>query len=180
MSATTITEALAELKTIAKRIDKKSEFVLAYLGRVDAARDPLERDGGSVQAIQSERQAIRDLQERTIRIRRAIQKANEANNVVIEGETRSIADWLVWRREVAPQQKKLLEAIRTGINHARNEAKKRDGRILDSATAEGSQKDIVIHVSESDLAKEIERMELVLGVLDGQLSLKNATLTIEV
>jgi hypothetical protein len=40
--------------------------------------------------------------------------------------------------------------------------------------------DIVVNVDEQKLAEDSERMEEVLGTLDGLLSLKNATVTIEV
>lgn len=180
MAKTTITEALAELKTIAKRIEKKREFVLGYIGRRALNRDPLEKEGGAVQMLASERQAIHDLQERTVSIRRAVQGANEATKITVEGETRSIADWLVWRREVAPQRKALLEAIRGGINTARNEAKKTDSRMVEREADATDSKDVIIHLSESDLARDIEKMETILGTLDGQLSLKNATVTITI
>lgn len=180
MAETTITEALAELKTIAKRIDKKREFVMTYIGRVAMNRDPLEKEGGAVQAVASERQAIKDLQERTVAIRRAISRANDSNKITVGSSSRSISDWLVWRREVAPLQKSLLESIRSGINNARNEAKKRDSRIVQSESEVTDSKDIIIHLSESELAREIEDIETVLGTLDGQLSLKNATVTIQV
>src|SRR3954452_7996422 len=104
MAQITITEALAELKTIDKRIEKKREFVLAYLLRQEMFKDPLEKDGGSVSAIRREMQAIGDLEERRITLRRAVQQANERNSVVVGKQVRTIADWLVWRREVAPAQ----------------------------------------------------------------------------
>jgi hypothetical protein len=40
--------------------------------------------------------------------------------------------------------------------------------------------DIVVNVSELELANDIENMENVLGYLDGQLSLRNATVLIDV
>src|SRR5215831_611359 len=101
MAQITITEALAELKTIDKRIEKKREFVLSYLLRQEMFKDPLEKDGGSVSAIRREMQSIVDLEERRITIRRAVQQANERNSVMVGKQTRTIADWLVWRREVA-------------------------------------------------------------------------------
>lgn len=41
-----ITEALAELKTLNKRVEKKKEYVKAYLYRQEGLKDPLEKDGG--------------------------------------------------------------------------------------------------------------------------------------
>ena len=47
----TITEALAEIPTIEKRITKKQEFITNYLFRVSSTRDPHEKDGGSAELI---------------------------------------------------------------------------------------------------------------------------------
>ena len=179
MEQITITEALAEIKTIGKRVQSKQDFVKTYLGRFAMNRDPLEKDGGSVAAVASALQAIRDLMERTVSIRRAIQHANEKNVIVVEGQSRSIADWLVWRREVAPQQKALYQMLQGGIANARNEAKKRDSRIVEGDSG-AANLDVIISVSESQLANDIENLETILGTLDGQLSLKNATITIKI
>jgi hypothetical protein len=76
MSKITITEALAEIPTIVKRIDKKQEFILNFLYRQSAVRDPHEKDGGSSELIKREMQAIDDLQARLVKIRSSIQLAN--------------------------------------------------------------------------------------------------------
>lgn len=178
MSKLTITEALAELKTIGKRLDKKKEFVLGFLLRQEMIRDPLEKDGGSVQAVAAERQSARDLQERVLLLRRGIQTANERETITIGGTTRSIADWLVWRREVAPWQQQMLGAIRNQINATRTDAA-RKGFALVAATETSKPTDVLVNVSEKELAAEIENLENTLGTLDGQLSLKNATVLID-
>ena len=72
---TTITEALAELKTLGKRIEKKRESVAMFLTRQDGLKDPLEKDGGSVEFIKRERQAVKDLEQHHVNIRLAIQRA---------------------------------------------------------------------------------------------------------
>jgi hypothetical protein len=179
MAQVTITEALAELKTIDKRIEKKREFVLSYLLRQEMFKDPLEKDGGSVSAIKRELQAIRDLEERKIAIRRAIQQANERNTVAVGRQTRSIADWLVWRREAAPVQQKFLANLRAKIEQARQEATRRGAGLSQSPEA-AKPNDVIVNVNEQELAQHIEDLEEVLGKLDGQLSLKNATLLVDV
>jgi len=179
MAQITITEALAELKTIDKRIEKKREFVLDYLLRQEIFKDPLEREGGSVSAIKREMQAISDLEERKIAIRRAVQQANEFNTVTVGKRTRSIADWLVWRREVAPGQQRHLAAIRAKIEQARQEAARKGAGLSASADA-AKPNDVIVNVNEQELARQIEELEEVLGKLDGQLSLKNATLLVDV
>jgi hypothetical protein len=178
MAQITLTEALAEIKTIDKRIEKKREFVLGYLLRQEMFKDPLEKDGGSVSAIKRELQSIHDLEERKVHIRRAIQQANERNSITVGKQTRTIADWLVWRREVAPIQQQFLANIRGKIEQARQEALRR-GAGLSSTADSAKPNDVIVNVNEQELAREIESLEDVLGTLDGQLSLRNATLFLD-
>lgn len=174
----TITEALAEIKTIGKRIEAKRTFINGILWRPEAIRDPHEKDGGSSQLIARERQAIGDLETRVVNLRRAIQSANEITPVAINGVSRCIADWLVWRRDVAPGFKTHLAAIRQSLANMRDQARKQGVGI--AATADAAQRnDVVVNVNEQALAAEIEGLEDTLGQLDGQLSLKNATVVLQ-
>lgn len=178
--AMTITEALAELKTIQKRIDKKREHIGGYLMRQDAFKDPLEKDGGSPTVIKRERQAIDDLDRRRVAIRLAIQAVNQRTAVTVEGETRMLADWLTWRKEVAPGAQQFLKSLRAGIDSMRKQAMAKGASVVSTATDAAKPADVIVNVDEGELARDAERIEMVLGGLDGQLSLKNATVLIEV
>jgi hypothetical protein len=174
----TITEALAEIKTIGKRVSAKRDFVNGLLYRQDAVRDPNEKDGGSIAVVARERQGIADLEERVVVLRRAIQRANETTDVTVNGKTRSIADWLVWRRDVAPGCKQHLLHMRQNLLNLRNQLRPQGANVV--APGEAKQfNDFVVNVNEAELAVEIENLEDILGQLDGQLSLKNATITLE-
>ena len=178
MSKLTITEALAEIQTIRKRISKKQEFVQNYLYRQEMLKDPLQADGGSVAAIEHELQSIHDLETRQIELRRAIARANTENTIRAGDYEKTIADWLVWRREIAPIQQAFLSRLSYQLVQIRQEAQ-RKGAIVTSGEAKNPQ-DYVVNISEQDLAIEIENLETVLGTLDGQLSLKNATIVLDV
>lgn len=173
-----ITEALAEIKTLQKRIAKKRETVKVYLARQDGIRDPLEKDGGSPQFITRELQAVTDLEERLVALRRGIQTANATTMIAILGHSHTINDWLVWRREVAPELRKFLQEMRATLSNIREQAK-RQGHAVVSATAsaggEVKPTDFIVNVSEMSLSAQAEEMEDILGQLDGQLSMKNAT-----
>lgn len=177
MSRLTITEALAEIKTIGKRVQKKRAFVRDYIYRQEALKDPFQKEGGSVLMIQRGVQSIRDLEERLISLRRAIAKANEETVVSIKGQERTIADWLVWAREVAPQQTAFLNEVSALISGVRQEAMRRGASV---SLAEGQRpQDFVVNIDEQKLAESIEELEEIKGTLDGQLSLKNATVFVE-
>lgn len=178
MAQISITEALAELKTIDKRIEKKGKFILAYVYRQEMLKDPHEKDGGSAEVIKREQQAIHDLLERKVTIRRAIQEANSTNFVTIGDEKRTIADWLVWRREVAPLQEVILNQLSGRIDTARQEAQRKGVSLVNNEAQKPT--DIIVNVNEKELARQIEHLAEILGALDGQLSLKNATLLVDV
>lgn len=174
----TITEALGEVPTIQKRLQKKQAFITGYLVRQAAIRDPHEKDGGSARLIEQELQSIHDLNERLITIRAKIQQANAANTITVGTTTRTIADWLTWRREVSTFQQNLLASMNNTIKTARATAMKTGGTITEN-TQDAKTQDFVVNVGEAKLASEIEELETILGTLDAQLSLKNATIVID-
>ena len=172
----TITEALAEVPTISKRIAKKQQFVLDFLYRPSAIRDAHEKDGGSAELIKRELQGIADLETRLIAIRSGIAKANSVTTITIGETTRTITDWLTWRREVSEGQRSRLSQIASSLRAIRAQAQKQGTKVSDQNT--DSLTEIVVNVNEKDLSEQIEALETTLGALDGQLSLKNATVTI--
>lgn len=176
----TITEALAEIKTVEKRIAAKREFVKTYLARSEGLKDPLEKDGGSAKAITEAQQSIWDLETRLVELRRLIQSANEKTAISLEGETRSIADWLVWRREIAPGRKQFLNSLSSSISNLRSNAMSRGFNMVgvNQVNSDVKPTDIIVNIAEGELSKEIEALQNILGQLDGQLSLKNATVMV--
>lgn len=173
----TITEALQEIKTLKKRIEKKKEFILQYLWRQNHMRDPHEASGGSQALVRQETQAINDLENNIVNLRKKIAEVNMNNVITISGETKSIADWIIWRREIAEQKKSFLNDILRRIDRTRSDARSKGIDLTD--TTQGPEKfDVIININESELLKEIEKIECIISTLDGQLSLKNATVQI--
>jgi hypothetical protein len=179
MKDTTITEALAERKVIAKRIDNKRQAIYRYTVLSGGAKDPIREEGGSQAFIRDEMQAIGDLQARQVAILRAIQKANAETLIKIGDEERTVADWLIWRRDVAPGVQQFLQNIVQGIVRSRDDAAKRKGIVVPAdAAATAKDQDIIVNINERQVVSQIEQIDMVLGSLDGQLSLKNATVIV--
>ncbi len=181
----TITEALAEIKTIGKRLEKKKAAVMQYMARDSRLMDPLSSDGGSVEYIKSERQSIEDLEKRIVSIRTAIQKSNLATQATVGENAMSIAEWLTFRREVAAGRQQFLASMNNGIRNIRDKVQKEGGRVVAAVAAvadSGSRPvvEIIVHFDEKELLNEQEDLEKTLGDLDGKLSLLNATTVIEV
>lgn len=171
MSQTTITEALAELKTINKRLESKRNFVGEHLMYPDQIKDPLLKDGGAVEVVKRELQAIFDLQKRIVAIRTGIQRANLRTQITIGTQTATIAEWLAWRKDVVQGHRSFLTRLRQTID-ANRKALLSKGK--DPGTA------AVVNIDERQLAADCEGLENIVSTLDGQLSLKNAMTVIEI
>lgn len=174
----TITEALAEIKTLTKRIESKRAFVRTYMVRLESLKDPFEKDGGSSKKLAEEMQAIQDLEQRIVDLRREINFVNDTTQVEIEGVKRTIAAWIIWRREVAPTRERFINDIRLKLENARGSLRAQPVYLTKSESEKPQ--DIVVNVDEAALAKEAEQLKNILGQLDGQLSLKNATTMINI
>lgn len=175
----TITEALAEIKTILKRIQSKREFIETYQLRLDSLKDPLEKDGGSAKAVAEATQAVSDLENRIVALRAAIADANTSNTILLEGVEKPIADWLIWRREIAPGQERFLQTLTGRLAAARQQIIGKNYS-WGKETPQDKQADIIVNIDETKLNKDKEKIKNILGQLDGQLSLKNATILLNI
>lgn len=124
MAATlTITEALAEIKLIDQKIAKKRDFIRAHAVRSAIVVDPLAKAGTTSEAaIASTLQAIAALFNRRIAIRMAIQQSNLENKLTVEGRRMQVAEWLIWKREVAPSEGQFLTGILQSMDKIRKDA----------------------------------------------------------
>lgn len=174
----TITEALAEIKLVDRKVAAKQEFINSYLTRQACVVDPLGDSGGSRKVLDQEQQSVKDLMEQKVKIRRAIQDANARTEVTVDGDTRTVADWLVWRREVAPGEQQYLRNLKARIDQARNTAHQNRIALVAAEKDPANSTDLLVNVSEMKVAKRAEQVETILAALDGQLSLKNATTSV--
>lgn len=175
----TITEALAELKTLRARIEKKRQAIAPYICRDSRLLDPIS-GAGSKEFVQSELQAIDDLFERIIKVRSAIAAKNSTVLLSVAGQSRTVQDWLIWKREVATERKNSLEGLRQQITGLRQQLPK----VKAQAEAEGASPamipNLVVNLDEKALSSELEKLEAQLGELDGKLSLNNAQVSISI
>lgn len=176
MEEITITEALAEIATLKKRIASKRESIARYLARDARLRDPLEKEGGSVEFIKRETQSVTDLEQRVIHLRTAIQKINLKESLTVHGKKRQIAEWLTWRREIGPGRKMFLDQLIAGLDRIRKEVISKGMKMVQ--VSDGTEGEVIVSLEEGKLASDREEIETVLGELDGKLSLANATIKI--
>jgi hypothetical protein len=174
----TITEALAEVKLINEKIEKKRTFVLDNLTRIKQLADPLQSKGGSMAALAAEMQSINDLEARLVEIRAAIMHANMMHTAECMGMHKTLYGWLVWKREIAGNKSFHYQSIYTNTKKKIDEA----ARAPSVYTKDDQTKEVVIieaNLPYMEYAAKYEDIKDMLNKLDGVLSLKNATVLVE-
>lgn len=177
MEKLTITEALSEVNLIKKKVGAKQQKVLGALVRPAHTKDLYESDGGSKKMIESEAQAINDLNRRLAKIRSAISDANLSNEITLGEDTRTIHDWLTWKREIVNSQIHFTKSVHTTVKNMMDKIAKEPQVYVNE---EGKQS-LVQAVPNVDMAYWVRQEEILnekLEQLDGKLSLKNATINI--
>jgi hypothetical protein len=179
MERHTITEALAEIKLIDKRVEKKSEFIRANLLRFEHQPDSFAKDGGSPEYLRRESQAITDLWTRLVKLRAAIAKANVENQITVEGVTRSISEWLAWKRDVQEDHIQHLKNVAHTLAQHKAENDRTPKFYKDDAGTTFVVKP-VYNIDAAEVQKQLEHIMSIKERLDGQLSLKNATIVVSI
>jgi len=179
MEKITITEALSEINLIKKKVITKQSKIECALIRAEHLPDPFLTEGGSEEMIKREYQGLRDLNRRLQTIRAKISLANLSNEITVEDETRSIHDWLIWKREISADQIKFTHRVHTAIAGHMKTAGTQPQVFKD---AEDKVK-LVQYKVNIDYAEWLQRHTVLsekLEKLDGKLSLKNATIVLEI
>ncbi len=179
----TITEGLAEIKTLNARIDKTGRDLLPFVCRPSTLRDPLEKEGGSVEFVRRQRQSVTDMMTRIADIRMAIEETNLETELTIDKQTRPVKWWLTYRHEIHQKHADLLNRIMvtTADNRRQLMNTQRQRAIATPTNAAASEPtEITANYNETELIAESDGVQKLIGTLDGQLSLINATTFIEV
>lgn len=177
MAKLTITEALAEIKLVEKKIEHKTQFVLANLTRFRHQPDPL-KDGPAT--IKAEMQSIGDLRQRIVDLRSAISKANNEQRIEIGNQSKTIQEWLTWKRECSKHEIDLYNAIHKEVAKKLADNAARPQLYKDKDEDKPRLAEIETNVNYPEYVEKAQASQETLDKLDGQLSLKNATVLIVV
>lgn len=179
MEKMTITEALSEINLLKKRIEHKKKNTLTLLIKPDHVADPYASEGGSAEFLKREFQSIDDLNRRFVKIRSAISKANLSHEITLGERTQSIHDWLTWKREIAKDETSYVNSVVNSTKAALDDAAK-NPRVYDDAEGKKQLLKYTSNVDYAAFVKKQETLAVLFEQLDGKLSLKNATILVEI
>jgi hypothetical protein len=172
MAKITLTEALAQHKLTLKKIEDKTRELSHYTVRDERIVDPLAKSGSTSEKFVAEQmQSIEDLSTHAIRLHSSITGKNREVKVRFGNMEMTVEDALTWRREVAPLKKNLLNGILSQARTARQKA---------GASGSNEAPKVVVSFDEAEAMNKLEALSDALGKLDTELSIVNATQTIEV
>jgi hypothetical protein len=182
MTKMTITEALAEIKLINSKLEKKRVRVLDNLVRYSHQPDPFAHEaGGSHGYLNAEVQSIAALEENIGKIRAAIMSANLLHTAEVMGKTKTIYEWLVWKRDVANNIKIFFLQVYVKSKERIEYMRKNPHTVgQPSAEVDPELSKVVPSLNYVEFSKKHEEVCDILSKLDGVLSLKNATIVVDV
>jgi len=175
----TVTEALSELNLIKKKVEKKREVVLNSLIRPKHLKDKLESSGGSRDFIKAELQSVSDLLARYLKLKGAIADANIKNTIQVNGTTKSIYDWLNWKRDMSNSDLHFNNSVHQSVQKHFDSIAKQP-QVFKDDDGKTHLLEYEANVEYGDFVKLAEMTQETLERLDGQLSLKNATILLDV
>lgn len=179
MAKITITEALSDINLIKKKIASHQNNIKSVLVRMKHIKDPFESDGGSTQMIKRAKQALTDQQKRLEKIRGAISSANLTHEITVGETTKTIFDWLTWKREISGDHAEFVQSVYQTVRNEQQRIEK-SPQVYEDAEGKKHMVELVSNIDISDWLREIEISTEMLEKLDGQLSLKNATIVIDI
>ena len=177
MADLTITEGLAEIKLTHKKLVSVTANVQQYVVYPASQLDPLAKSGGSSKYIQEQLDSLAGLTDYLVKLREAIAASNMVTHFTIKGVTKTVQQWLEWKREAGPKKLDALHAILSKIQESRDEMSRRQamsGLRSVSQTAAALPEGLTVNLDESALLKDIQELEELLAVIDGQLNQINS------
>lgn len=176
-----IAEAMAEVKLAGKKIQTNFEFVMRNLGREEWRKDPFDKDGTTqAEEVKKAMQSTADLQTRIVALKNAINRVNQGLTLEVSGMRMTVAEWLIWRKEVLPIEKKMLQQLANQIaNIGRGDQAAQVRRQFQGQAAVETPSSWIVNVSDKWLVEQIQKLDTIEQTLDGQLSILCATTDIE-
>lgn len=173
----TVTEALAEIKLIQKKVDKKIAAMNPCITRFEHQKDPYP---DSAVMIRGEVQSIEDLYTNLSSIRKAISKANLETTMTVGTTEKTVTEWLTWKKEIYDPLNKIYSGLVSTATNEISRNAKQPSLVTKTDSNDATQlAKLVINVDIPTLNKKMEQIMEINEKVDGLLSLKNATVVIE-
>jgi hypothetical protein len=168
---TKIVEALKRLRIIEKRVEARCKEITRYAsGLSGPTYKPLfDTEERQRQEVKSLVQSALDLLKEYHALKRRIEVTNLLTIVTIEGESRSIAEWLIEKRKVSG----MILAIYNALNEVAANASRREDRMYPSGG--GATPQVTRFYSEEEKNKELRHVMDRTEAIDGRLEVINAT-----
>lgn len=163
-----IVEALKRLRIIEKKIASNCTEVTKYSAIVSSQKPLFESADRQRKEVESITQSSMDLVTEYLRLKRRLDLTNLNVMVTINGDSRTIAEWLIVKRKIAD----LVIAIWNAQNDSSAQTARRDERMYGTS---GQSTNIDRFYSEEEKNNMLRRWHDLKAAIDGRLEVVNAT-----
>lgn len=163
MPALSITRALAEIALQKEQIVREINFVKEHVSLPANRIDPLANDGGSQKVLQSKMQSIRDKADYVGRLRRAIAHSNAETTVEVDYITKTVEEWLIWKRDIYPLLLQATSSVSTTLTRSQL-----------------SKEEVINFLSPDEAFENLRELQNIYNRLDAALSESNAVTKVNV
>jgi hypothetical protein len=164
----TLVEALKRLRTIEKKITSNNAEVTRYASGLSTRKPLFDSEDRQLQEVKSLTQSSVDLMTEYLKLKRRIDLTNLSVTIEIEGQKRTIAEWLIVKRKTAD----LAISIFSALDDSAANAARREDRMYPS---DGKTPQVVKYYKEEVKMKELRGWQDVKAAIDGRLEVVNAT-----
>lgn len=163
----TIVEGLKRLRIIEKKIESNNADVVRYASGLSNRKPVFETEERQQEEVKSLTQSSIDLVTEYLKLKRRIDLTNLQVEIEIEGETRTIAEWLIVKRKIAD----IMIGIYRSLSDSTATTMKRDDRF----DGQGKPAHIVRYYKEEEKMKRLRHWQDLKAAIDGRLEVVNAT-----
>jgi len=161
-----IIEGLKELRLLEKKIQQNQGRITAYASAVSTEKLPYEDEDRQSAKVQSLIQSTMDMVERYLRLKAALDRTNLQVVVTIEGQTRTIHEWIWLRRKLGMEVVQTYNALNDSAGSA---------RLREAPTIEGERPQVLRFYTEEDKLAAIDKWQDIIHGIDPRMEVVNAT-----
>lgn len=160
-------EGLKRLRVILKRIDGNTVEITRYASKLSTEKGPFESEETQKDEVKGRIQSNLDLVKEYLALKGRVDRTNRATMITAGGTSRSLADWLLLKRQLGQKVVSTYQALNT------SEAE----RHLRSMQAHGSQERVTVEqlYDEGEKNKALRRWMDDTEEFDAKLEVVNAT-----
>lgn len=161
-----IIEGMKKLRLLEKKIEQNCERIRTYASACSTDKLPYDTEDRQRKEVQSLIQSSKDMMEEYLRLKAAIDHTNLTVTVSLQGEERTIHEWLWIKRKLGNMMHRTYSSLTEDIGRS---------RVHDAPTIGDERPQVIRLYDEEDKVKALDKWQSIVHEIDPRLEVINAT-----